>query len=79
MQSSTAAQQIVAELLQYAACLGERGEGGDLEVGQGFQETELLSCLGSPPLNNYLSLRAHTHTLKTPTVAKSYLRRVHML
>lgn len=56
-----------------------RGEGGDLEVGQGFQETELLSCLGSPLLNNYLSLRARTHTLKTPTVAKSYLRRVHML
>lgn len=69
MQSSTAAQQIVAELLQYAACLGEQGGGGggDLEVGQGFQKTsavpsqDLLSCLGSLPPSNCFSLCAHTH------------------
>lgn len=66
MQSFTAAQQIVAELLQYAARLGEQGGGGDFEVGQGFRKTsavpsqELLGCLGSLPLNNCLSL--HTYT-----------------
>ena len=69
MQRWAAAQQIVVELLQYAACLGEQGGGGgDLEVGQGFQKTstapsqEQLSCLGSLPLNNCLSVRAHTLT-----------------
>lgn len=48
------------------------GEGGDLEVGQGFQETstapsqELLSCLRSLPLNNCLP---HT-SCKTPCRGK---------
>lgn len=60
MQSFAAAQQIVAELLRYAACLGEMG-GGDLEVGQGFQKTstaprqQLLSYPGSVPRDNCFS------------------------
>lgn len=56
--------------------------GGDLEVGQGFQKTsaapsqELLSCLGSLPLDNCLSLQ--THILQNPPAgAKSYLGRTH--
>lgn len=38
MQSFTAAQQIVAELLQYAVRLGERGGGGGLGSGSRLSE-----------------------------------------
>lgn len=73
-------RQIVAELLQYATCFGEH-EGGRRRLGSGSRLSEdvcslkLLGCLGSPPLNNCLSL--HTPILQTPAGAKSYLGRAH--
>lgn len=69
MQNFPAAQQIVAELLQYAACLGEHGGGERLGSGSRLSEDvrsrrpsqEPLSCLGSLPLDNCLPLHMHTH------------------